>query len=117
MRKSLLLGVLVTLTMAVGCNRNEDTAEENHYSDAAAAGEADNVMPLTADVLLVTRALINGQLYSQPSFEGVPLARFDTAQQIHVLDTTSDIIFVKARIRKDTVVLTGYVSKAILPEE
>jgi len=75
------------------------------------------MLPLPADVLLVTRPLINGQLYSRPSFEGTSLVHFDTTQQIQVLDTTSNAIFVKARIRKDTAAFTGYVSRAILPEK
>ncbi|MBF9251703.1 hypothetical protein I2I11_00185 [Pontibacter sp. 172403-2] len=102
--------------MAVSCNRNRNVAE---YTSSAAtdASEAGVAPPLPADVLLVTRSLINGQLYSRPSFEGMPLVHFDTTQLIQVLDTSSNAIFVKARIRKDTAAFTGYVSRAILPEE
>jgi len=116
MKKFLLSGVLVALTLAVSCNQNRNAAE-HISSDATDASEAGITPPLPADVLLVTRPLINGQLYSRPSFEGMPLVHFDTTQQIQVLDTASHAIFVKARIRKDTAAFTGYVSKAILPEE
>lgn len=113
MRKSLLLGALVALLVTASCNQNENAAERDNQE----ATEADARPSLPADVLLVTRPLINGQLYDRPSFEGMVLARFDTAQHIQVLDTTSDAVFIKARIRKDTAAFTGYVSRAILPEE
>lgn len=116
MKKLLIYGVLVALTLTMSCNQNRDAAEHSS-SEATDASETGIMPPLPADVLLITRPLINGQLYSRPSFEGIPLVRFDTTQQIQVLDTTSNTIFVKARIRKDTTAFTGYVSRAILPEE
>ncbi|WP_242921136.1 hypothetical protein [Pontibacter liquoris] len=115
MRKLLLLGALAALTLTAGCNRNKKNMVQ-HSSEATEASETGATPPLEADVLLVTHPLINGQLYNSPSFEGVSLIHFDTAQQIQVLDT-SNAIFIKARIRKDTIAYTGYVSKAILPEK
>ncbi|QCR25124.1 hypothetical protein C1N53_16510 [Pontibacter sp. SGAir0037] len=68
-----------------------------------------------ADVMFTTKPLISGDLYNQPSFESTSLVRFDASQEIQVLDTT-DAIFIKARIAKDTTEITGFIAKAILPE-
>ncbi|WP_347157336.1 hypothetical protein [Pontibacter chitinilyticus] len=113
MRKLALPLVFAALVL-ISCNRNKNALEHDssEATDASEAGED----PVPADVLLVTKPLISGHLYSRPSFEGMALAHFDTAQLIQVLDT-SETIFVKARILKDTSSFTGYVSRAILPEK
>jgi hypothetical protein len=80
------------------------------------ANRTDSKTPLPADVLLVTKPLISGQLYEKPSFESPTVISFDTSQVIQVLDTTHNI-FVKARIRRDTTSRVGYVPKTILPEK
>ncbi len=101
------------MLLAAACNQKTGKAENNRLNTVAAPEASE---PVAADVLLVTHSPISGQLYSQPSPSGVPLIRFDTTQRIQVLDTTSDGVFAKARIRRDTTTLTGYIYKTILPE-
>lgn len=76
---------------------------------------SENGQELADDVLAVTKPLISGELYNRPDFESISLTRFDTSQEIQVLDTT-DAVFSRVRIRKDTEELVGFVAKAILPE-
>lgn len=116
MRKTLLLGALAILLGTVACRENNRANLEEDGSEATVASETGKAPPLPADVLIVAKPLISGQLYSKPNFESASIASFDTTQQIYILDTT-DAIFVKARIRKDTSSFTGYVSRAILPEQ
>ncbi|AKD05529.1 hypothetical protein PKOR_05025 [Pontibacter korlensis] len=80
------------------------------------ASETGQPTPLPADVIYSAKPLINGRLYSKPNFEASSLAYFDTAQSIHILDT-SNTMFVRARILQDTSSYTGYVPKTILPEQ
>lgn len=89
---------------------NQDAAEET------IANEDSEPVSLPADVLAVTKPLIAGELYSEPDFNSPTLAYFDTAQQVHLLDT-ADALFVKVRIGKNAETYTGYISKAILPEQ
>jgi hypothetical protein len=107
-----LIGVLQIAILLAGaaCQTNteeQDTAEETISSEAGT---------LPADVLSVTKPLINGQLYSKPDFDSPALAHFDTAQQIQLLDTTG-MLFLRARIDKNKETFTGYISKAIIPEQ
>lgn len=89
---------------------------EQDSSEATVASETGTNVPLPEDVLYATKPLINGEMYSRPDFESPALASFDTTQSIHILDSTN-AIFVYARIKKDTALLTGYVPKTILPEQ
>lgn len=92
-----------------------DNASDQDTAEATTAGQTGGAGSLPDDVLLVTNAIVEGELYSRPSFNGLSVARFDTSHQIQVLDTT-DQLFVRARVMKDTTAFMGYVSKAILPE-
>ncbi|MCC9138767.1 hypothetical protein ACFSKU_03585 [Pontibacter silvestris] len=114
MREVLLSGLFTILLTASSCQeRGNNLADDD--SEATIASET-GAASLQADVLALTKPLINGALYNRPSFDGQMLTHFDTSQQIQVLDTT-DNMFVKARIAKDTTAFTGYVPKAILPEK
>lgn len=108
--------VLITLTIlclsACSGRGNEEQGEEQ----AVIASETGLPIPLPSDVIYAAKPLISGKLYSQPDFKSRSIAYFDTAQQIYILDT-SNAMFVKARIRQDTVQHTGYVPKTILPEQ
>ncbi|MEJ8757807.1 hypothetical protein WG947_12410 [Pontibacter sp. H259] len=74
------------------------------------------VVPTPADVLAVTKPLISGELFSNPDFSSTKLVYFDTAQHIQLLDTTG-ALFMKARITRNSETFTGYISKAIIPEQ
>lgn len=80
------------------------------------ASETGTEAPLPNDVLFATKPLIGGALYAKPDFKSPSVTTFDTSQNIYVLDSTH-AIFVRARVRKDTAYLTGYVPKTILPEK
>lgn len=101
--------LFVCLTLSA-CNA--DRGLEADSSEITVASETGS---LPADVLYATRPLIGGDMYKSASFEAPSLLHFDTTQLIHVLDTT-DVMFVKARVQRDTAAYTGFVSKAILPE-
>ncbi|MBC5992704.1 hypothetical protein [Pontibacter cellulosilyticus] len=112
----LLLSGFFVIILAASCRENKRNAVEQDASEATMASETGIDAPLPADVLFATRPLIGGELYAKPDFQSPSLTSFDTSQSIHVLDSTH-AIFVHARIRKDTAVLTGYVPKTILPEK
>lgn len=76
---------------------------------------SETATPLPPDAIYATRPLVSGKLYSSPDFKASTVVYFDTAQEVYVLDTTN-IMFAKARIRKDTTSHTGYIPKTILPE-
>ncbi|MBF8964313.1 hypothetical protein I0P70_13750 [Pontibacter sp. FD36] len=103
-----MLAIFVSLT---ACN-SEQRSMEADDSEATVASETGG---LPADVLYATRPLIGGEVYKTASFQANSLLHFDTTQLIQVLDTT-DAMFVKARVHRDTAAYTGFVSKAILPE-
>ena len=109
--KRLLSITLVSLCLCACSGKKDHAAEEGQ---AVIASETGIPLPLPPDIIYTARPLIHGKLYSQPNFEAVPVAYFDTTQQIYVLDT-SNTMFAKARIRQDTVQYTGYVPKTILP--
>jgi len=111
--KKLLLITLAPLCLCT-CTGKDDYANEEEQ--ATIASEMGLPLPLPPDIIYAAKPLIHGKLYSQPDFEAIPIAYFDTTQQIYVLDT-SNTMFVKARIRQDTVQYTGYVPKTILPEQ
>lgn len=112
-----LLSFLTVLILLPACRENSRVLEHDS-SEATIDSETGeiNATTLPADAVGVTKALINGVLYNGPSFKANAITRFDTSQQLILLDTT-DIIFVKVRLFKDTTAYTGYVSKAILPEK
>ncbi|GAB3193980.1 hypothetical protein ABID22_000378 [Pontibacter aydingkolensis] len=115
MRILLLSGIIIVL-LATACRENNREAIEQDSSEATMASETGKETPLPSDVLFATKPLIGGELYSKPDFQSTPVASFDTSQSIHILDSTH-AIFVHARIRKDTSILTGYIPKTILPEK
>lgn len=108
-----LLPFVLALTFLNACSGG--SSHEEGQEEAIIASETGQPTPLPADVIYSAKPLINGKMYDQPNFEANSVAYFDTAQQIHILDT-SNIMFVKARIQKDTSSYTGYVPKTILPE-
>lgn len=113
--KTNLITCLTAIAMAVtACNPDRSKIEADG-STATMASETGEDAPLAADVLYATKPLISGDVYKTASFQAASLAHFDTAQLIQVLDTTNNM-FVKARIQRDTAEYTGFVSKAILPE-
>ncbi|WP_439881131.1 hypothetical protein ACSX1A_18555 [Pontibacter sp. MBLB2868] len=115
MRHTVLIVLLTVVLGIASCtDRNQETIQQDS-SEHTVASETGEQVSLPADVLLVTKPLVSGALYVSPSFESKSIASFDTSQQIQVLDTSHNI-FVKARIRRDTVSMTGYVPKTILPE-
>lgn len=108
---------LITLIVATVACRDSSRALEQDASQATIASETGTSNPANAaDVLVVSKALISGELYESPSFESTVITQFDTSQQLFLLDTT-DIMFVKARLFKGNKAHTGFVSKAILPEK
>lgn len=110
-----LLALLLTFTSC----RESSRVLERDASDATIASETGSTEQseiIPPDVILVTTALIDGVLYESPDFQSDQITQFDTTQQLFLLDTT-DIMFAKARLYKDAVEYTGYVSKAILPEK
>ncbi|GGG08229.1 hypothetical protein GCM10011323_10960 [Pontibacter amylolyticus] len=111
MKTTLTVCVLALFTSLAACN-SEHRSTEVDGSEATVASETGG---LPADVLYATRPLMGGEVYRTASFQAVSLLRFDTTQVIQVLDT-SDVMFVKARVHRDTTAYTGFVSKAILPE-
>jgi len=114
MKANLLLSILVALFLCLACNSEKGNIEADG-SEATVASETGTAIALPADVIYVTKPLISGEVYRTASFQAASLTRFDTTQTIQVLDT-SDAVFVRARIQKDTAAYTGFVSKAILPE-
>ncbi|MEJ8801209.1 hypothetical protein [Pontibacter sp. H249] len=115
MRK-LLVPVFFIVLLAAGCRESNREPIGRDSSEATMASETGTETPLPTDVLFAVKPLISGELYTKPDFQSSSLASFDTSQSIHVLDS-SHAIFVHARIRKDTSVLTGYIPKTILPEK
>ena len=112
----LILKAIVLLLLSTACREKARETMEQDSSEATVASETGTKVPLPADVLFATKPLIAGELYAKPDFQSPSLASFDTSQSIHVLDS-SHAIFVHARIRKDTSLLTGYIPKTILPEK
>lgn len=113
-----IIPFLLLLIISTAC-RDSSRVLERDASDATIASETGStVAPDTvpADVIDVTKALINGVMYDEPNFESKQITRFDPTHKIYLLDTTG-IMFAKARIYKDATTYTGYVSKAILPEK
>lgn len=111
MKTTLIVCILTIFVSLASCN-SEQRSTVVDDSDATVASETGG---LAADVLYATRPLIGGQIYKTASFQAASLLHFDTTQLIQVLDTT-DVMFVKARVHRDTAAFTGFVSKAILPE-
>ncbi|MBB6609901.1 hypothetical protein H7F15_02520 [Pontibacter sp. Tf4] len=107
---------LLSLTATIACTacNNNNQADADGTSAVAEAGEETYALP--ADVLTTAKPLIGGSLYSHPDFKSVSLVLFDTSQVIQLLDT-SDALFFKARINRNHENYTGYISKAILPEQ
>jgi hypothetical protein len=105
------LCTFAVLTVFSACN-TERSGIETDGSDVTVASETGS---LAADVLYATRPLIGGDVYKSASFQATSLIHFDTTQLIQVLDTT-DAVFVRARVQRDTAAYTGFVPKAILPE-
>lgn len=115
-RKVLVPGFFALLLCVVSCREGGRETIEQDTSEATVANETGEQAPLPADVIMVTKSLISGKLYASPAFESKAITSFDTSQQIQVLDT-SHSIFVRAQIRRDTISMTGYIPKTILPEE
>ncbi|MCC9166476.1 hypothetical protein [Pontibacter harenae] len=103
-------GIILIVASCSSRSIEEDTSE------ATVANETGATAPIPSDVLLVTKPLVSGKIYTQPDFESQELASFDTSQTIHVIDTTHNL-FVKARLVRDTTNVIGFVSRTILPEE
>ena len=110
------LTYVVSIAVSIVCTACQTEVEKQDTSEATIASETGVPATMPADVLSVTKPLISGELYSKPDFDSPTLTRFDTTQQIQLLDT-ADTMFIKARIDKDAENFTGYVSKAILPEQ
>lgn len=115
MRFAFALTSFAALLVASSCNDNSDSVGHDG-AEATIANETGTAAPLPNDVVYSSRALISGKLYARPSFDGTVLAHFDTSQQLHIIDTASNI-FVKVRLLHDTSSQTGYVPRAILPEQ
>jgi hypothetical protein len=109
------LKFVLRIAATLSCIACQPETEKQDTSASGVASKNGKPVSLPADVLLLTKPLISGELYSNPDFGSPSVARFDTAQQIQLLDTT-DGLFMKARIYKNTQTFTGYISKAILPE-
>lgn len=114
MKTTLFTTLLAACIGLAACN-SERGSIETDGSEATVASETGAAVPLGPDVIFATKPLIGGEVYRTASFQASSLVHFDTAQLIQVLDT-SDVIFVKARVQRDTATYTGFVSKAILPE-
>lgn len=110
-----LISILPIALILAGTACQSNT-EKQDTSEATIATETGMPPVLPADVLSVTKPLIGGELYSKPDFDSPTLAHFDTAQQIQLLDTTG-VMFLKVRIDKNAETFTGYISKAIIPEQ
>lgn len=93
---------------------SSDGAGTNEQEQTSNAGP-DQATPLPPDAIYATRPLVSGKLYSRADFEASTVVYFDTAQEVYILDT-ANVMFAKARIRKDTTSHTGYIPKTILPE-
>ncbi|MDO6390467.1 hypothetical protein Q4E40_10050 [Pontibacter sp. BT731] len=111
MKTTLTVCMLAIFASLTACN-SEQRSMEVDGSEATVASETGE---LPVDVLYATRPLMGGEVYRTASFQAASLLHFDTTQVIQVLDT-SDVMFVKARVHRDTAAYTGFVSKAILPE-
>jgi hypothetical protein len=112
--KRLLPPLFITALLAFSCNDGGRLRSQDN-TEATIANEAGRQAPIPKDVIYTSRSLINGKLYARPSFDGTIIAHFDTLQQLYITDTTHHV-FVKARLQHDTTLITGYVSKAILPQ-
>ena len=107
---------ILLIVATIVCMACQPDGEQQNTSAATIAGENGASVSVPDDVLLVAKPLIAGELYSEPDFNSPTLTYFDTAQQVHLLDT-SDALFVKVRLGKNAETYTGYISKAILPEQ
>ncbi|RIJ37862.1 hypothetical protein D1627_09650 [Pontibacter oryzae] len=92
-----------------------DGPSSHGSEEATVAAETGQAAPLPKDVIYAAHPLISGKLYSHPDFKAQTITYFDTSQQVYVLDT-ADVMFVKARVSRDTTSYTGYITKTILPE-
>jgi hypothetical protein len=101
------------IAATIVCQACQSDGEQQNTSEATIAGEP---VQLPDDVLSVTKPLIGGILYSEPDFNSPTITHFDTAQQVQLLDT-ADALFIKVRLSKNAETYTGYISKAILPEQ
>ncbi|WP_222619655.1 MULTISPECIES: hypothetical protein [Pontibacter] len=107
---------IVSIAATIACTACHSEPNNPDTSEATIASETGKPVALPTDVLLVTKPLIGGELYSKADFDSPTLTHFDTSQQIQLLDTT-DVLFMKARLDKNSETFTGYISKAILPEQ
>jgi hypothetical protein len=115
MKLTLYTTLTLSALLTFACNdHNRFKAQDD--AEATIANETGAQAPLPKDVIYTSSSLINGKLYARPSFDGTIISHFDTSQQLHIIDT-SDNVFVKVRLQQDTALHTGYVSKAILPEQ
>lgn len=115
MRSVIAFTAFAALLVAFSCNDSSHSVGQDN-AEATIASETGTPAPLPNDVIYSSRALISGKLYARPSFDGTVLAHFDTSQQLHIIDTAGDI-FVKVRLLHDTSSQTGYIPRAILPEQ
>jgi len=106
---------LLSITVTIACNACQTESRHQDTSEATIASETGAPLP-PADVVAVTKPLISGELFSNPDFSSAKLVSFDTAQHIHILDTTG-ALFMKARVTRNSTSYTGYISKAIIPEQ
>jgi hypothetical protein len=114
MKTTLYISLLAAFVSLAACSSERGNMETD-TSEATVASETGAATPMGPDVIFATKPLIGGEVYRTASFQATSLIHFDTAQLIQVLDT-SDVMFVRARVQRDTTVYTGFVSKAILPE-
>lgn len=112
--KLLLPPLLFTALFVFSCNDGNRLKNQGN-AETAIANDTDLLAPMPKDVIYTSQSLINGNLYARPSFDGTIIAHFDTSQQLYITDTSHQV-FVKARLQHDTTLVSGYVSKAILPQ-
>ncbi|WP_175537481.1 hypothetical protein [Pontibacter akesuensis] len=110
MEKTLLL--VLALLLLGACSGDSTGTNTQEQVDNA---RIDQAPPLPPDAIYATRPLVSGKLYSRPDFKASTVVYFDTSQQVYILDT-ANVMFAKARMRKDTTSHTGYIPKTILPE-
>lgn len=115
MRRIFILFGIVAALWVTACREGTRDTIKQDSSETTVASETGIEVPLPDDVLHATKPLIAGELYTTTDFKSPSLASFDTSQQIFVMDTTH-AIFVRAKLKRDTAWLIGYVPKTILPE-
>ena len=107
---------VISIVATIACVACQPETKQQDTSDTTRTGETGAVLPQSADVVAVTKPLISGELFSSPDFSSKKLVSFDTAQYIQLLDTTGTL-FMKARVNRNSETFTGYISKAIIPEQ